>query len=554
MITSNIPSLSSTSAIKAKVDIYTKDSALIKSCTCGDVLEDFKVYREGENHKFFGFGVSHKVDINLIDFDNELEYLKTDGTVEIGFGDGGEVWDEPYPTLYIKEVRRDRKASTISCTAYDKLYFAGKYTVNDLTFPTAPYSLGQLAAAVADKLGLVMYIDGSSDPFHDITFDTRANLEGTEDLRSLLNWIAEISQTIYFIDYRNRLVFKKLYNAQDTFIRKSDYYELTTQPGVRLEAICHVTELGNNIEVLNPNANGNVKQYIRNNPLLESKDDETIAAILLEYMALPYSQTYAETSFTPFECEWTGNYLLEIGDCITVTTKQTAQSSSGASTFLINDVLYYSGIIEETSSWSFDPEHEDIATNPSTLGDKLNMTSAKVDKVNKEVTLLVSDATEAKESLSRLQLTTTEINAQVSSVEQKVIELETSAEDNAELTNTRIDTLTKDVNLKLDKEGVEITVENKLAEGVEKVVTASKKYTFDDTGLNVSSADSEISTRVTEDGMRIYKQSKEVLTVDNTGVKAADLHATTFLLIGENSRLEDRGRRTACFWIGPIGG
>jgi hypothetical protein len=107
--------------------------------------------------------------------------------------------------------------------------------------------------------------------------------------------------------------------------------------------------------------------------------------------------------------------------------------------------------------------------------------------------------------------------------------------------------------LKLDKEGVEITVEEILAEGVERVVTASKKYSFDDTGLNVSSSENSISTTILEDGMRIYRNGEEVLVADNEGVKAEDLHATTFLLIGENSRLQDwstGATRTACFWIG----
>ena len=52
--------------------------------------------------------------------------------------------------------------------------------------------------------------------------------------------------------------------------------------------------------------------------------------------------------------------------------------------------------------------------------------------------------------------------------------------------------------------------------------------------------------------MRIKKNSQEVLTVNNQGVKAQDLHAYTFLIIGDNSRLEDRGNRTGCFWIGKV--
>ena len=53
--------------------------------------------------------------------------------------------------------------------------------------------------------------------------------------------------------------------------------------------------------------------------------------------------------------------------------------------------------------------------------------------------------------------------------------------------------------------------------------------------------------------MRIYNTDEEVLKVDNSGVDAVNLHATTYLWIGKNSRLEDYGEtRSACFWVGKI--
>ena len=43
----------------------------------------------------------------------------------------------------------------------------------------------------------------------------------------------------------------------------------------------------------------------------------------------------------------------------------------------------------------------------------------------------------------------------------------------------------------------------------------------------------------------------EVLTANNQGVDAANLHANTYLIIGEYSRFEDYGNgRTGCFWVG----
>ena len=45
-----------------------------------------------------------------------------------------------------------------------------------------------------------------------------------------------------------------------------------------------------------------------------------------------------------------------------------------------------------------------------------------------------------------------------------------------------------------------------------------------------------------------------MLTANNQGVDAKNLHATTYLIIGGNSRMEDftcdGTKRTAVFWIG----
>jgi hypothetical protein len=82
-------------------------------------------------------------------------------------------------------------------------------------------------------------------------------------------------------------------------------------------------------------------------------------------------------------------------------------------------------------------------------------------------------------------------------------------------------------------------------------VTTTTGFTFNADGLTVSKSGSEMTTQITEDGMRINKGSEEVLKVDNVGVKAEDLHAITYLIIGKNSRFEDyESNRTGCFWIG----
>ena len=55
-------------------------------------------------------------------------------------------------------------------------------------------------------------------------------------------------------------------------------------------------------------------------------------------------------------------------------------------------------------------------------------------------------------------------------------------------------------------------------------------------------------------GKVTYSNNDVVLTANNQGVDAKNLHATTYLIIGGNSRMEsvteDGTKRTAVFWIG----
>ena len=60
-----------------------------------------------------------------------------------------------------------------------------------------------------------------------------------------------------------------------------------------------------------------------------------------------------------------------------------------------------------------------------------------------------------------------------------------------------------------------------------------------------------MKTTIDEDGMIIERNSNQVLVANNEGVDAYNLHASTYLIIGDNSRFEDydNDSRTGCFWI-----
>lgn len=133
-----------------------------------------------------------------------------------------------------------------------------------------------------------------------------------------------------------------------------------------------------------------------------------------------------------------------------------------------------------------------------------------------------------------------------SSIEKELDNLKTSASDAIE----DIEEIKKQIDLKIDSDQVAIEIENAITNGARSVSTTTG-YTFNENGLTVSKTDSDIKTTITENGMAVKKNDKEVLTANANGVNAKDLKASTYLIIGENSRFEDYGTdRTGCFWIG----
>ena len=366
----------------------------------------------------------------------------------------------------------------------------------------------------------------------DTYYENGANFEGTETIREALNDIAEATQTIYFIDSDWNLVFKRLNQSGDADleITKANYFTLDTKDAATLSTVVHATELGDNVSAAA--AQQGATQYVRDNAFWEMRED---IADLVENAL----DAVGGTTIIPFNCSWRGNFLLEIGDKIALTTKDNAVIF----TYLLNDSITYSGGLSQKSQWSHKEESGETATNPSTLGEALKQTYARVDKQNKQIDLVASEVDVNKSNIANLQINVDGINASVSSVETKV-------DNQINTVNDELVTIKNTVDAKMSSEDVTIAIRQELINGASKVETETG-YRFDDEGLTISKTGSQMKTQVTDDGMTVYRDNQEVLIANNEGVKAEDLHATTFIIIGENSRFETwKTNRTACFWIG----
>lgn len=512
--------------VNAKVELY-EGSTLADSYNKYYALKELAIERVGES-KFFGFGICQKANVHLVDKDR-LIHITTADHLKVYFSTGGGDVSS-FPNFYVTQVRRDENTNELSVTAYDAIYRAAKYTVADLNI-TAPYTINGFANACAELLGVVLRVSGEAANSFSMSYEAGANFDGTETLREALNAIAEATQTIYFVTNDNRLYFKRLDKSGGPVleITKETYFNLESGDNRRLAAITHTTELGDNVSA-STSATGTT-QYVRDNPFWDLRED--IDTLLNNAIAAVGGLTINQ-----FSCDWRGNPLLEVGDKISLVAKDNTTVTS----FLLDDVISYDGGLSAATGWRYEDTQEETASNPATIGEALNKTFARVDKVNREVTLVASEVSGNTEAINQLQVNTEGITANVQKVEQQTGEA-------LEGLNGEVAELTQKVEATITEDQVNLLISSSLDNGVNKVETATG-FTFNEEGLTVSKTGNEMSTTITEDGMTVYRDSEAVLIADHEGVKAEDLHATTYLIIGSNSRFEDYGNRTACFWIG----
>jgi hypothetical protein len=223
-----------------------------------------------------------------------------------------------------------------------------------------------------------------------------------------------------------------------------------------------------------------------------------------------------------------------------------------------------------------------------TFADMLGLINDSRDKVDSVESELRDEILEQSTSLRRdtaeivataTQTVKTDLSKEIEGVEQAVVELKENVETKidsegvsiavnkaiqpvkAELTesingvNEAVVSLEKEVEMKVDSDGVSILVEQKIANGVEvDRVTTKTGYTFDSAGLTIGKEGEEIYNQIDNKGMYVRRGGVDMLTANNAGVGAVNLHAKTYLIIGSGygrSRFEDYGAsRTGCFWVG----
>lgn len=256
----------------------------------------------------------------------------------------------------------------------------------------------------------------------------------------------------------------------------------------------------------------------------------------LEEIARKTLEKIRYTSYQPFKARLRGNPCLEVGDSIVLHTKQ-----GNVDSYILERTL--SGIQSLRDSFQANGEYK-YTKQVNSLKKDIQQLKGKTNVLERTLDSTRSEIMDLENGLNtKIEQNTEKINASVQKIEE-------NTNNSIDSVNGDIETLKQRVEASMTSEQVKLEIQTEIAKGSNKVET-STGYTFDENGLMVEKSGSEMKTQITEDGMKVFKNGEEVLIANNKGVDAVNLHASTYLIVGNNSRFEDYGdSRTGCFWIG----
>lgn len=543
-------------SVKARVELY-EGSTLVQTFTTSDRLMEFTVERATEESKFFGFGICQKINIHLIDKDRELT-ITTSNYFKVGFVVGNEVV-YPFPYFYVTRTNRDENTNELSVTAYDALYNASKHQVSEIETVSIP-----------NPFTVVDYVDNAvltlDQDIHAVSFEgmtstdssltdtyTEANYYGTETIRDVFDDVAEATQAIYSLRHRedttgsyDDLVFVRpsVTGNPNLTITKADYFTLDSSDNRRLAKITH--SIGGVDNISASITQTGTTQVIRDNAFWSLLENSEIALRLDAAIAAVGGLTINQ-----FDLEWRGNYLLEPGDKIGIVNKEGETDTS----FLLDDTIVYNGGMTGTTSWRYSDEDEELESSPTSLGEALNNAYIRIDRVDREITMVVEQTEEAMVAVEEVQEEMSQVTTSMNNIAVTTDGVVTTVNQTIETINSMgmiIEEVSNSVQQSVTPEQLEIAIQSAMSTNKITEVTTTTGFTFNQDGLTVSSSSNDLTTTVSEDGLTIERNDATLLTVNHEGVNAENLHATTYLIIGQNSRFEDyeNKTRTGCFWIG----
>lgn len=244
--------------------------------------------------------------------------------------------------------------------------------------------------------------------------------------------------------------------------------------------------------------------------------------------------------YRPFNATMRGNPCVEVGDDLIIHTKTGTEVYGYVLERTIKGIQALKDTFEAKGTKVYTTKGNSIQKEIRQLKGKSNVLERSVEETKSTIKDVETGlSAEIVQNTQTISQTIAETNQKIDS------ESETLKNSQSEL-QQKIDSLSlefKEEIIKIGEQGEEISELKKTS------------FKFDTEDMTIKKSGSELSTKINEDGMRVLKNDEEMLKANHKGVDAVNLHAKTYLIVGDNSRFEDYENengeaRTACFWVG----
>lgn len=488
-----------------------------------DPLKSITIERTIPEGKLFGFVCIQKMTIEMIGRHTLAKGLSVESFIGIY---GHTTKYQPY--FFVEECSYNVAENKTVVVAYDALYKLKSLRFGSLGFgdtkgqdydainiPDMIIRLCQMAGAGAPTISLT-HLDEFEYKRQDV------NLELTASALEALTAACEALGVICYIHYQHKAAVKQIdfKNAVDT-ITRADYFEFAVGTPKVMTQVAHTTELADNV-VARDDHTYNYEtfcQTLRENPLFTLKSDAISSALGTTRNNLCGYPVY------PYNIKWRGCPYYHPGDILNVETEP------GVYVPIIygNDTITYNGGMVSQMGWAFGETMDEPIETANTVGGILKETYARVDKLNNEISLVAGDVSSLKVNMDGIYAEVTDLGKDINGLQGDVADI---------IYHSKVGITAKEASL---------LFEERLKDGL----TTSMGYSFNNDGMKISRSTSDITTQITEDGMKVYIGDETVLTANNHGVEAKNLEASTYLIISGKCYFEYQEDidRMVCFWI-----
>ena len=474
----------------------------------------------------------------------DLQILDPGHALDLAQGD--EIWvfkvtdDETYHPIgrFCLEQPKRSSANVVHLTAFDRVSWLDR----DLTDWLAglegwPYSLLTFAGMVCEACGL--QLENTSLPNGDYLIQAFSARGITG--RKLMQWVGQIAGrfcratpagNMEFAWYSPSGVHITPHGDPYYFGGGLSYENYQVAPIERVQLRLTKEDVG----AVWPAQTGQKNTYIiTGNFLLTTTDTQTLLPVAKNLYEMLKSITY-----TPCKVQLPASMAVSAGSTVTITDVNGVTMTAYVMTKIQAGQL---DTLECTGSYRRDSSDAVNYEDYRTLNGKLL-------ELEKQAEGMFLRASEYREDMDSVNQSMADMQFRANGLELRLSQTESSNSQAVQSVSNAVQSLQKELSAKVSPEGVELQLQSAMEKGAEKVVTRTG-FTLDEAGLRIEKSGSEMKTQITENGMVVYQNSQEVLTANNQGVDAKNLHATTYLIVGNNSRFEDYGYdRTGCFWIG----